>query len=393
MLRNILYAFSCVLSGILFVSCEKEVTIDESLPLREKIDKLVEPVTFFGAPGAIIIGVIKNGEKSIYSYGDAGLGFGAPRSSTIFEIGSNSKTFTATLLSTFIDEGLLSLDDSINQFLPIYVRPPTFHGKQITLRNLVTHTSGLPRDVYNFNMDINTFWSEFTNEDYYIFLNDISAQAYPFDDYTNGNELPYLGTEFRYSNIGMGILGHILERVSGQPFEELIEERICSKLSMPDTRIFVDMTEEQKSRIPKAYNINQLEQELPRDMGRLLAPGAILSTTDDMLNYMEANLNNTSALSNSMQRCHKIIYKREDICPEDAGVFEKFPYDDADGIGMAWYISHENGDTIVEHGGDYNHHCFFKFNKTKKTGVIMFTNTASLVTENIKETIFKWITE
>ena len=321
------------------------------------------------------------------------MGFGAPRSNTIFEIGSNTKTFTATLLSEFIDEGLLSLDDSINQFLPDYVHPPTFHGQQITLRNLVTHTSGLPREVYNFNMDLNTFWSEFTNEDYYTFLNDISFQAYPFDDYTNGNELTSLGTQYRYSNIGVAILGHILERVSGQTFEELIEERICSGLNMPDTRIFNDMTGEQKSRIPRAYTINQYEQALPRDMGRLLAPGAILSSTDDMLKYMEANMNNTTSLSKAMQRCHEIIYRREDICNEDGGVFDRFPYDDADGIGMIWYISYENGDTIVEHGGDYNHHCFFKFNKTKKAGVIMFTNTTSLTASTIEDTIFTWITE
>jgi serine-type D-Ala-D-Ala carboxypeptidase/endopeptidase len=393
MLRKIFYLISVALIAILFVSCEKEVIIDESLPLRERIDKLVEPVTVFGAPSAIIIGVIKDGEKSIYSYGDAGLGFGAPRSNTIFEIGSNTKTFTATLLSTFIDEGLVSLDDSINRFLPDYVHPPTFHGQQITLLNLVTHTSGLPREVYNFTIDYNTFWSEFTNEDYYTFLNNISLQAYPFDDYTNGNELSYLGTKFRYSNIGIGILGHILERVSGKTFEELINEKICSPLNMPDTKVYTEITKEQKSRIPKAYNINQIEQELPRDMGRLLAPGSLLSTMDDMLNYMEANMENTTSLSKSMQRCHEMLYTREDICPDDAGVLEKFPYVGANGIGMIWYISQTNGDTIVEHGGDYNHHCFFKFNKTKKVGVIMFTNTTSLVSENIKETIFKWITE
>jgi hypothetical protein len=104
-------------------------------------------------------------------------------------------------------------------------------------------------------------------------------------------------------------------------------------------------------------------------------------------------LSKSTSLSKSMQRCHEIIYKREDICPEDAGVYERFPYEKADGIGMIWYVSYTNGDTIVEHGGDYNHHCFFKFNKTKNAGVIMFTNTTSPVSENIKETIFKWITE
>jgi len=393
MIKKAQYLLFIILTLILFNSCINNIEIDENLPLQEKIDQLVEPVVTFGSPSAIIIGVIKDGEKSIYSYGDAGLGFGAPQSNTIFEIGSNTKTFTALLLSDFISEGLMSLDDPINQYLPGHVNPPQYKGENITLRHLVTHTSGLPRSAINFDLDPNIFWSDFTNEDFYTFLNDISVQAYPFDDYTNGNELPYLGTKYRYSNIGTGVLGHILELASGQTYEELIEERICSELDMPDTKIYVDLTEEQKSRIPKAYNINQYEQEFPRDFGRCLAQGAILSTMDDMLNYMEANLENSGSLSESMQRCHTMIFTKEDLTDDGSGVFERFPYEDAGGIGMIWYVSHIDGDTIVEHGGDYNHHCTFKFNKTQKAGIIMFSNTANVSDAEIKEQIFNWITE
>ncbi|MFC2123194.1 serine hydrolase domain-containing protein [Bacteroidota bacterium] len=393
-MKNILvYLLFILIFNFTFYSCEEDSMIDNSLPLRERIDRLVEPAAIFGNPGAIIIGVIQDGEKSIYSYGDAGLGFGPPRSNTIFEIGSNTKTFVATLLSDFIDDGLLSLDDSINQFFPDYVNPPTFNGLQITLRHLVTHSSGLPREAYNFNMDINTFYSKFTNEDFYTFLNDISIQAYPFDDYTSGNELKYLGTKFRYSNIGVGILGHILERVSEKKLEELIEERICSKLNMPDTKTITRMSGEQVNRIPKAYNINQYEQALPRDWGRLLGPGSLYSTMDDMLNYMAANMSDTSALSSPMQRCHEIIYTWEEICNEDGDFDETFPYKEADGIGMVWYVTHDNGDIIVEHGGDYNHHCLFKFNNTRKVGIVMFTNTPSISVANMADTILTWISE
>ena len=393
MIQTLKYPIVGLIIAFSLFSCENLETIDDSLPLEEKIDQLVEPVVDFGAPSAMIIGIIQNGEKSVYSYGDAGLGSGPPQSNTIFEIGSSTKTFTATLLSEFISEGLLSLDDSINQYLPTEIDFPTFNGKNISLRDLITHTSGLPREYKNFDMDFSVVWSDFTNDDYYAFLNDISRQAYPFDDYTNGNELQYLGTEFRYSNIGIAIIGHILELVSGKTFEELLEERICSKLGMSNTQIFADMSQEQKDRIPKAYNINQYEQELPRDMGRLLAHGAILSTVDDMLLYMEANMENTSTLSQSMQNCQKIIYTREEICDDEGDWDETFPYEDADGIGMVWYIHLEDGDTIVEHGGGYNHICHFKFNKTKKVGIVAFSNTANVVDAGIIETIFEWITE
>lgn len=393
MRRPFKYLLPAIVVSLHLCSCENNMTIDDLLPLEEKIDQLVEPVVDFGAPSAMIIGIVQNGEKSIYTYGDAGLGSGPPQSNTIFEIGSNTKTFTATLLSEFISEGLLSLDDSINQYLPADIDFPTFNGKNISLRNIITHTSGLPREYKNFDIDFNVVWSDFTNEDYYTFLNDISHQAYPFDDYTNGNELQYLGSKFRYSNIGIAILGHILEIVSGMTFEELIEERICSKLGMYDTQVYTDMTQEQKNSIPKAYNINQYEQELPRDMGRHLAPGAILSSIDDMLLYMEANMENTSTLSQSMQDCHKIIYTREEICNDEGDWDETFPYENAEGIGMTWYISFQGGDTIVEHGGGYNHICHFKFNKTKKAGIVAFSNTVNVVDSGIIETIFEWITE
>jgi serine-type D-Ala-D-Ala carboxypeptidase/endopeptidase len=388
--QNLAYG---ILFVMLLISCESESIIDEALPLKEKIDQLVEPVVAFGSPSAIIIGVFRNGEKTVYGYGDAGLGFGAPRSNTIFEIGSITKTFTATLLSELISDGLVSLDDPINKYLPANVHPPSYKGENITIRHLVTHTSGLPRDASTFFSDITDpgRLSESTNDDIYTFLNDISVSAYPFDDYTNGNELPYLGTRYRYSNVGVGILGHILELASGKTYEELLEKRICTKFNMPDTRTFVDLTEEQKSRIPKAYSINQTEIEQPRDWGRYLGAGSLLSTTDDMLNYIEVNVNNSTSLSKSMNRCHEIIFRNEDLLNED-GKALRFPFN-ADGIGMIWYVTHANGDTIIEHDGRYNHYSNVKINITKKAGVVIFSNTYNESAESILKTIMDWITE
>ena len=179
---------------LMLSSCVGDDSIDESQTLEQKIDHMVKPLVVYGNPNATIIGIIQNGERSIYSYGDAGLGNGPPLPNHIFEIGSITKTYTATLLSQFILEGLVSLNDPIFKFLPDSVDPPTFNEQQITLRHLVTHTSGLPREIYNFDIDYNIVWSELTNEDLYAFLNDISRQAYPFNDYTYGNELQSLGT-------------------------------------------------------------------------------------------------------------------------------------------------------------------------------------------------------
>lgn len=384
MMRNLKSLIPTVLILISLAACESMETIDESLPLEQRIEKLIEPMVVFGNPNAAIIGIIQNGERSIYSFGDAGLGFGPPRPNTIFEIGSITKTYTATLLSQFILEGMVSLDDPIEKFLPDSLDLPKFNGQPILLRHLATHTSGLPREIYNFDMDVATFWSETEDADLYKFLNDISGQAYPFDDFTLGNELQSLGTEFRYSNVGIAVLGHILELVSGQEFEQLVEERICSTLNMDDTKVFPGLSQTQKDRIPKAYNINQYEQEWPRDMGVYTPAGGLLSTMDDMLNYMEAGMEDNSYISRSMQLTHEEIYLKEQI--------NSFPRG-AEALGMTWIIFHEEGDTIVYHTGGYNHLSYIKFNKTRHLGVVALSNTVTEAGLRAIEMIFNWINE
>jgi serine-type D-Ala-D-Ala carboxypeptidase/endopeptidase len=390
--KSRLYILIVCSISLLFSSCTREAEIDDNLALKDKIDQLVEPLTYYGSPGAIIIGVYKDGEKSMYSYGDAGLGYGPPQSNTIFEMGSITKTFTAAILSDLIKKNQLELSDRIDPILPTGVATPSYYGQKVTLQELVTHTSGLPREVYNFNLDPDVFWSGFTNEDYYEFLGNISAQAYPFDDYTQGNHIPRIGAKFRYSNIGVALLGHLLELKTSQTYESLLASTICSPLNMPDTKVYTDLSVEQKSRIPKGYNVNQYEQAIPRDMGRQLGAGSILSTMDDMLKYMEANIKVESPVHSILTPCHAEIYSRTAICDDEGQIDETFPYTDANGIGMIWYLSNKEGDIIVQHGGDLNHHCLFKFNKTQKAGVVIMMNSTSSSALHIQDTILDWIT-
>ncbi|MFH1052014.1 MAG: serine hydrolase domain-containing protein [bacterium] len=338
-------------------SCEDELTLDETMSLEEKIDVVIEPNTYFGKPGGIIIGIIQNGEKTIYSYGDAGLGYGAPKSNTIFEIASLTKTFTGILLNSMASDSILSMEDTITKFLPENVTPPTYNGEQIKLWHLATHTSGLPNSCNNFNPDE----SVFTNEDYYDFLNNISEQAFPFGNYTNGNELESLGTKAYYSNIGMALLGHILELASGEIYENLFDERIANILSMPDTKTYEEQSSEQKDRIAKAYSTEQKEVEINKNWGRSVGAGAYLSTMDDMLNYIEANINASPSHFPAINQSHEMLFSANNGSES--------------GIGSAWFINIVNSDTIIHHSGASVHESYIKFNKSKKYGIIALSNT------------------
>ena len=128
---------------------------------------------------------------------------------TLFEIGSITKVFTALLLQDMIERGEMKLDDPVQKYLPNSVKMPTYQGKEITLLHLATHTSGLPRD---------------DDGQLYAFLSHCALRQAP-------------GTRLEYSNLGMGLLGHVIALKADKDYETLVVERICQPPGMDSTRI------------------------------------------------------------------------------------------------------------------------------------------------------------
>jgi len=152
----------------------------------------------------IVVGLIDaDGRQRIVSYGDPGPGQPPLDGNTVFEIGSISKVFTSTVLAQLVQEGKVSLDDPAQKYLPATVHLPTRNGKPITLGNLAMQNSGLPRMPTNFKpADAANPYADYTVQQMYDFL---SSYQLPRDP----------GAEFEYSNLGVGLLGHILSRVTG----------------------------------------------------------------------------------------------------------------------------------------------------------------------------------
>ncbi|QJD69647.1 beta-lactamase family protein [Xanthomonas campestris pv. badrii] len=151
---------------------------------------------------------------------------------TVMNIGSVSKTVTGVALMQAVQDGRLQLDADINPYLPFAVRNPQFPQVPITLRQLATHTSSLTdrwevyRDTYR--------WEGATAEPLPDFLRGYLAPG--GRDYLPQNYLPNRpGTHREYSNIGAGLVGYIVERAGGQPFEAYTRERIFAPLGMQRT--------------------------------------------------------------------------------------------------------------------------------------------------------------
>ncbi len=196
---------------------------------------------FQEAEFGFVVGLVDETGSKVISAGRLGNGTSQGiDGNTVFEIGSITKTFTSLLLVDMVNRGELKFDDPVAKHLPPSVRVPTYDKKRITLLNLAVQDSGLP-----FNADNHaegTWWEGFnayTAKDMYAFLSHHRLEVEP-------------GTAFRYSNLGMSLLGHALERSAGEDFESLVVSRICDPLDMNDTRI--TLTENMKSRLAVGHS-------------------------------------------------------------------------------------------------------------------------------------------
>ncbi|MBN2731275.1 MAG: serine hydrolase [Balneolaceae bacterium] len=264
---------------------------------------------------------------------------------TIFEIGSISKTFTALIMMKMAEEGVFSLDTPIETLLPDSLDIPSYEGEKIRLRHLATHTSGLPRLPTNMSpSDPLNPYADYTTK-----------QMYEFLDGYNLNETP--GSNYAYSNLGMGLLGHILELESKKNYEELLQEYITGPLLMDDTGISISDQSQPRFSAPYNYGNDAKYWDLPA----LSGAGAIRSTAQDMANYIKAQMGlMESPLESAIASTHSVQF--------DTGS------GNTDAIGLGWFYS-TGQDTILWHGGGTGgFRSFAGFNKEDNTGAVVLVN-------------------
>lgn len=271
---------------------------------------------------------------------------------TIFEIGSISKTFTALIMMKMAEAGAFSLDTPIETFLPDSLDIPSHGDEKITLKHLATHTSGLPRLPNNMSpADPLNPYADYTTQQMYEFLSGYSL-----------NETP--GLNYAYSNLGMGLLGHIIELESGKNYEKLLQEYITGPLRMNDTGIAI--SGQLKSRFSTPYNYGNEAKYW--DLPALSGAGAIRSTAQDMANYIKAQMGlMESPLESAIASTHAIRF--------DMGSGNQ------DAIGLGWFYS-TGQDTIIWHGGGTGgFRSFAGFNKEDNTGAVVLVNGTEDITD------------
>ena len=224
------------------------------------------------------VAVVKDGELFFakgYGYSDIENGTPVDAIHTVFPIGSVSKLFTWTAVMQLVEQGKLDLDADVNIYLDFEI--PDTYPEPITLKHLMTHTSGFEYVVYEFLT---------RDADELIPAGEWLASHIP------GRVRPP-GDVAGYSNYNADLAGYIVARVSGLPYDQYIQENILDPLKMADSTAYSPPSPEIRQRISKAYWYRDgALQEEPFYMGQPgIMPGAGLSgTATDMAHFMIAHL-------------------------------------------------------------------------------------------------------
>ncbi len=297
----------------------------------------------------LVIGLLEaDGTRRIFTAGRSGNPSETLSGKTVFEIGSITKVLTTELLAEMVSRGEVALNDPVQKYLPAGVTMPSRNGRQITLQDLATVNSGLPGMPSNFKpANMANPYADYTVKEMYEFL---SGYTLPRD----------IGAQYEYSNLGMGLLGHVLGLRLGKSYFEAVDERILQPLGMRDTRI--DLNPSMQARLAPGHNPGGTP--VPNwDIPTLAGAGALRSTVDDMLLFLAANVNPASTpLGKVFAGTHAPLASTGSP---------------AMSVGLGWHLLNRPGGPIVWHnGGTGGYRAFLGFDPAKKVGVVLLTNSA-----------------
>lgn len=300
----------------------------------------------------IVVGLVAPEGRRVVAYGHLEKGDTRPlNGDTVFEIGSETKVFTALLLADMVQRGEVALTDPVAKFLPPNLKMPERNGRSITLLDLATHTSGLPRLPTNLSpKDPGNPYADYSVDQLYQFL---STYQLTRD----------IGSQYEYSNLGGGLLGHVLALRAGTSYENLVISRISTPLGMNSTRI--TLSPEMKARLAVGHDagLNTVENW---DLSTLAGAGALRSTGNDMLTFISANLG----------------YTKSPLAPAMAAMLKQRRPTGQPGleIALGWHILTVGNKEIVWHnGGTGGYRSFMAFDPKAGTGVALLSNAETAI--------------
>ncbi|HEY3216283.1 MAG TPA: serine hydrolase domain-containing protein [Candidatus Eisenbacteria bacterium] len=308
----------------------------------------------------VVVGVVQPTGNQVFGFGRKSVhGDAPPDGETVFEIGGMTQVFTATLFARMVEKGIVRMDQPIQALVPDTVSVPTRQGHAIELWHLATWSSGLPRLAKNPASPIFDLFPPYSRVGpprstrwLYDLLSSLEIEHAP-------------GTHVDDSDLGMGLLGHVLGRVSKTDYETLLQRELCGPLGLRDTR--VRLTPPMQGRLAegmrmgygsyRGWYVASPAYRWPR--GAIPGAGDLCSTANDLLTLLRAHLAGfplASALAET-RRPHLRVEGR----PE---------------IGLGWFIEGvpEGAPIVWQHGTSGACRSYMAFAEGRGAGVVVLAN-------------------
>ena len=315
---------------------------------RAALDALVQPVVNDGWLYGVAIGVVDERGSAVFGYGHISQADPRPPDGeTVFELASISKVFTGLLLAQLVEAGDVRLDTPVRELLPLGIAVPDYEGREITLVDLATHSSGLPRLPSNLKFtDPADPYADYTVENMYEFLAQHKLARSP-------------GAESEYSNLGVGLLGHVLALREKMSYEDLLIARVARPLGMKSIRVALDDSMRRRLAEPHDADGNVVKNW---DIPTFAGGGGLRSTVDDMLRFMAAHLGLTETpLAAPMKLSRDVHFDNP------GGVT---------GIGLGWQVNKREG-LVWHNGATGGYRTYLALRQEKRAGVIVLATTSA----------------
>ena len=274
-----------------------------------------------GATGLAMV-VIDGNQRVFRSFGETRPGNNIrPQLDSVIRIASLTKLMTSEMLVKMLDQGKVQLNDPLSKYAPSGARVPTYNGNPITLVNLATHTSALPREQPGGAAHRTVFtWP--TRDQRWNWLANASLKSAP-------------GTVASYSNLAFDLLADALARAAGKPYPQLFEEQITRPLGMKDTT-FTPSPDQCKRLMVAEKGASPCDNSLAA-----IGSGGVYSTPDDMMRWMQQFLSSDFHRRNTQaDRMQTLIYQRAQLTK----VIGMDVPGKADALGLGWvYMAPKNG--------------------------------------------------
>jgi CubicO group peptidase (beta-lactamase class C family) len=262
---------------------------------KEELIKRLQPVvsSYFPAQGKVclVIAIQSGNEHFFFTFHrDEKTARPPANENTIFEIGSTTMAFTSCLLADMVTKNEVRLTEPIKNLLPAGTMVPSYRNQEVTLLDLAHHSSALPRIPENFPatvIDPANPCRDYSVADLYAFLSTFTPRR-------------PIGSRREYSNLGMGLLGHVLSQTAQQSYEEAIRKRVAQPLGLDDTA--VTLTAEQQARCIGGHSLEGAPVSA-WDMPVMVGAGGLRSTARDLLVFLRTHWARADSLQAALKIC------------------------------------------------------------------------------------------